>query len=100
MESKKFLGQFYTINKKANSPYEQTFIFAASYIHESPNQVIGVGVILFGGELRGVELSGSQDLQHALQSIGYRYRTALLGCIDDVYHLGKKGKQKTSQFDA
>lgn len=41
-------------------------IYAASYTHEPPDQVVGVGVIFFRGELRGVELGGSQDLQHTI----------------------------------
>lgn len=68
-------------------------IYTASYTHEPPNQVVGVGVILFGGELRGVELGGSQDLQHTIQRLGYRHRAALLGCVDDVYYLGKRKKR-------
>lgn len=71
----------------------KAYFYIASYIHEPPNQVIGVGVIFFRGELRGVEFGGSQDLQHALQSLGYRYWTALLGCVDDIYYLEKKAKK-------
>lgn len=65
-------------------------LYAAPYIHEPPNEVIGVGIVLFGGELGGVELSGSQDLQHAVQGLGYGHRAALLGRINDVYYLGKE----------
>lgn len=71
----------------------KAYFYIASYIHEPPNQVIGVGVIFFRGELRGVEFGGSQDLQHALQSLGYRYWTALLGCVDDIYYLEKKANK-------
>lgn len=58
-----------------------------SYAHETPNEVVGVGVVFFGGQLGGVQLSGPQDLQDAIQSLGHRNRTALLGRVDDVYHL-------------
>lgn len=68
----------------------KAYIYAASYTHEPPDQVVGVGVIFFGGELRGVELGGSQDLQHALQGLGYRYWAVLLGGVDDIYYLRKK----------
>lgn len=37
-------------------------MLAASYTHEPPDQVVRVGVIFFGGELRGVQLGGPQDL--------------------------------------
>lgn len=58
-------------------------------MHESPNEVIGVGIVLFRGELGGVELSGSQDLQHSVQGLSYRHRAAFLGRVDDVYYLWK-----------
>lgn len=67
-----------------------------SYTHKPANQVACVWVIFFGGKLRGVELSGPQDLQHTVQSFGYRYWTALLSCIDDVYYLGMR--EKSSQL--
>lgn len=63
-----------------------------SYIHESPNEVIGVGIVLFRGKLGGVELSGSQDLQHTVQGLSYGHRAALLGRVDDVYYLEKENK--------
>lgn len=56
--------------------------------HEPPHEVVGVGVLLLGAQLRGVELSGSQDLQHAVQGLCHRDGAALLRCVDDVYHLG------------
>lgn len=55
-----------------------------------------MGIVLFRGELGGVELSGSQDLQHSVQGLGYRHRAAFLGRIDDVYHLGKKENTRVS----
>ena len=70
-------------------------VYAASYVHEPPDQVVGVGVVLFGGKLRGVELGGPQDLQHAVQGLGYRYGAALLGRVDDVYYLGNRGRKKS-----
>lgn len=72
------------------------YIYAASYVHESPDEVIGVGVVLLRGELGGVELSGSQDLQHAVQGLGYGHWAALLGRIDDVYYLGVKENKRVS----
>lgn len=86
------------------SPYKAAILLnelnTLSYTHEPPNQVVGVGVIFFGGELRGVELSGPQDLQHTVQSLSHRNRTALLSCVDDVYYLGKRKKEmkKKSPF--
>lgn len=71
-------------------------LHAASHMHESPNEVIGVGIVLFRGELGGVELSGSQDLQHSVQGLGYRHRAAFLSRIDDVYYLGKKENIRVS----
>lgn len=71
-------------------------ILTNSYTHKPANQVACVWVIFFGGKLRGVELSGPQDLQHTVQSFGYRYWTALLSCIDDVYYLGMR--EKSSQL--
>lgn len=68
----------------------KAYFCTASYIHEPPNQVICVRVIFFGGKLRGVEFGGSQDLQHTFKSLGHRYWTALLGCVDDIYYLEKK----------
>lgn len=65
-------------------------------MHESPNEVIGVGIVLFRGELGGVELSGSQDLQHSVQGLGDRHRAAFLGRVDDVYYLGKKENRRDS----
>lgn len=59
----------------------------SSYTHQPPHQVVGVGVILLGGELWGVKLGGPQDLQDAVQSLGHRDRAVLLGCVDDVYYL-------------
>lgn len=59
-------------------------------MHEPPNKVTGVGIIFFGGQLGGVELRGSQDLQHAVQGLGHRHRAAFLGRVDDVYYLGKE----------
>lgn len=70
-------------------------LYAASYIHEPPNEVISVGIVLFRGELGGVELSGSQDLQHAVQGLGYGHWAALLGRINDVYYLGKEKNKRS-----
>lgn len=60
---------------------------SVSYTHQPANQVVGVGVVLLGGQLRWVELGGPQDLQHPLQGLGHGDRAALLGRVDDVYHL-------------
>lgn len=56
--------------------------------HEPPHKVVGVGVLLLGAQLWGVEFSGSQDLQHAVQGLCHGHGAALLRCVDDVYHLG------------
>lgn len=55
-----------------------------------------MGVVLFRGELGGVELSGPQDLQHPVQGLGDGHRAAFLGRIDDVYHLGRKENRRVS----
>lgn len=55
-----------------------------------------MGVVLFRGELGGVELSGPQDLQHPVQGLGDRHRAAFLGRVDDVYHLVKKENRRVS----
>lgn len=65
-------------------------------MHESPNEVIGVGIVLFGGKLGRVELRGSQDLQHSVQGLGYRHRAAFLGRVDDVYYLSRKENRRVS----
>lgn len=80
-------------------PYKEFRGREASYAHEPPHQVVGVGVIVFGGELRGVELRGPQDLQHPIQGLGHRHRAALLRRVDDVYHLPRRKKTRDWTLD-
>lgn len=81
------------IERLPNACVEYVSHKSAAYSHEAPDQIVGVGVILFGGQLRGVQLSSPEDLQHSIQSLGHCHRAALLRCVYDIYHLRKRGKK-------
>ena len=59
-----------------------------TYRHEPPDQVISDGVLLHV-QVRGVELGGAEDLQHAVEGLHHGIGTVLLGRInyvDDLEH--------------
>lgn len=47
-------------------------------------------VLVLGAELRRVEFCRSENLQHSVQSLSHRHRTALLSRVNDVYHLDEQ----------